>query len=123
VSNRPNDAQVAEFTAYLEKWQARLGLLDWRVERSLKPTKMMATVTIDVEARLAAWRVGDFGAAAIDARSLETTALHEMLHVLLAELIDAARNGQPNLNSAEHRVVNLLEKILCPEPDSSQEKV
>jgi hypothetical protein len=123
VSNRPNDAQRADFAAYLRKWQERLGLIDWRVEPAKKSTKAMASVSTDIQARLACWRLGDFGGAEINAHSLETTALHEMLHVLLAELVHAASTNAQTLESAEHRVVNLLEKILCPEPDSSQEKV
>ncbi len=106
--------QQREFDACIGLWQRRLGLIDWRIERSRKTTRNMAEVLIHHPDRLALYRVGDFGAAAITSETIEATALHEALHVLLCELTNSADygiEGEP-LRSAEHRVINVLEKLL-----------
>lgn len=82
----------------------------------MKPAKnAMASVEFDVPARLATYRVGDFGAEQITPESLSKTALHEVLHVFLHDLIAVASDGRSTdeqLESAEHRVINVLEKAL-----------
>lgn len=113
------DAELAEFDVQMARWQARLGLLDWRVERGAKlAKKCMAEVDRDLVNRLATYRVGDaFGA--VTPHKTESTAVHELLHVLLADLADMAR-GEPAhadvVMTAEHRVINVLEKLLVPKP-------
>jgi hypothetical protein len=75
----------------------------------------MASVECDSVARLAIYRLGDFGAEAITPFSLSHTALHEALHVFLYELIQAAQDPKATpeqLDSAEHRVINVLERVL-----------
>lgn len=106
------------FDAFVEKWQDRLGLKDWRIERSTKPTRYMADVTIEHSSRLAHYRLGPFGAAPVTPESIEATALHELLHVLLAELVNQVDYGITGtvLESAEHRVVHVLEKLLMRVP-------
>jgi hypothetical protein len=114
----PEDAKV--FDGFVLKWQARLNLGDWRIERGIKPAKgAMASVDFDEPARLATYRLGDFGAEPINAGSLEKTAIHELLHVFLHDLIAAAqdRSTTPEaLEAAEHRVVNVLERLLADKP-------
>jgi hypothetical protein len=106
--------QVDAFNLYVRVWQERLGLNDWRIVHSRRKTRSMAEVTIHHKARLATYRVGDFGAEAITPESIEATALHELLHVLLAELTNQAEYGIEGeaLESAEHRVIHVLEKLL-----------
>ncbi len=106
--------QHAEFDREVVRWQRVLGLNDWRVERGRKPSRNMAEVSINYVARLATYRVGDFGAAAITSATISSTALHEVSHVLLAELKRAAEFGIEGdaLDSAEHRVIHTLEKLL-----------
>jgi hypothetical protein len=58
--------------------------------------------------------LGDFGAE-ITPESLDQTALHELLHVFLHDLMTVAqdpRSSQDQIEAQEHRVVNLLEKLL-----------
>jgi hypothetical protein len=109
------DAKV--FDGFVAKWQARLSLGDWRIERVNKPAKgAMASVDFDEPARLATYRLGDFGAEAITPESLEKTAIHELLHVLLHDLIATAqdRASTPEaLEAAEHRCINVLERLLA----------
>ena len=75
----------------------------------------MASIEINEPARLAVYRLGDFGAEAITPDSLERTCIHELLHLVLHDLITVAqdRPTAEALESAEHRVVNVFEKLLA----------
>jgi hypothetical protein len=111
-----DDAKV--FDAFVQKWQQRLSLGDWRIERGRKAAAKgaMATVEFDESARLATYKLGDFGAEQITPQSLERTAIHELLHVLLHDLIATAqdRAATPEqLEAAEHRAINVLEPLLA----------
>lgn len=107
-TNPVTDANCAAFDQYVEKWQRLLNLADWRIERSNKRSKRsMAEVTFNKGARLAVYQIGlSFGSCAVDSDSLERTALHELLHVLLHDLADDPTEA------TEHRVINVLEKLL-----------
>jgi hypothetical protein len=112
----PDDAKV--FDTFVVKWQAALSLGDWRIERGRRPAKgsAMATVEFDEGARLVTYKLGDFGAEEINPESLERTAVHELLHVLLHDLITTAQDKgatPEQLETAEHRVVNVLERLLA----------
>lgn len=109
MKNVPDDAQQEEFARYIVKWQRMLNLDDWRIEKGTKRSKAMAEVSVSYADRLATYRIGTFGSTAITPESLETTALHELLHVLLADLNHCA---DADKEAAEHRVVNTLEKLL-----------
>ena len=106
--------QHEAFDLYVKEWQERLGLLDWRIERTRKKTKNMAEVVMDHKSRMANYRVGDFGATPVSPESIESTVVHELLHVLLYELVNQIEIGLTDvaLESAEHRVVHVLEKLL-----------
>lgn len=113
--NPVSEADKDSFTVFVKSWQQRLGLNDWRIERSLRKTKNMAEVKIEHLHRLATYRIGEhFGGSPVNAKTLEATALHELLHVLLAELVNQVEYGIEGeaLESAEHRVINTLEKLL-----------
>lgn len=114
--NKPDVEQIAEFDLYVKHWQQILNLMDWRIERGVRPEKdAMASVECDAPARLATYRIGHFGATPITAHSLSLTALHECLHVFLHPLITAAqdRTTTPEqLEMEEHRVINVLERLL-----------
>lgn len=113
--NPVSEANAVVFDAYIFKWQQLLNLNDWRIERgSLSVKNAMASVEFNPPARLAIYRLGDFGHEQITHESLEHTAIHELLHVLLFDLIEVASGKSTNdeVESAEHRVVNVLEKLL-----------
>lgn len=116
MKNIPNPEQIQEFDAFVVFWQQTLSLGDWRIEKGTKPAKnAMASVEFDIPARLATYRVGDFGAEKITSDSLSKTALHEVLHVFLHDLIAIASDGRSTdeqLESAEHRIINVLEKVI-----------
>ena len=116
MSNIPTPEDAAHFAQSVKKWQSILNLGDWRIEKGLKPAKnAMASVEFNEGARLATYRLGDFGAEKITSESLDQTALHELLHVFLHDLLTVAqdpKSSQDEIEAQEHRVVNLLEKLL-----------
>ena len=116
MPNIPTPQDVALFAQSVKKWQQVLSLGDWRIEKGIKPAKAaMASVEFNDIARLATYRLGDFGAEKITQDSLDKTALHELLHVFLHDLITVAqdpKSSQDEIDMQEHRVVNLLENLL-----------
>jgi hypothetical protein len=116
MPNIPTPQDVALFAQSVKKWQQVLSLGDWRIEKGSKPAKAaMASVEFNTPARLATYRLGDFGAEKITPESLDQTALHELLHVFLHDLMTVAqdpKSSQDEVEMQEHRVINLLEKLL-----------
>ena len=116
MPNIPTPQDVAYFAQSVRKWQQVLSLGDWRIEKGSKPAKAaMASVEFNTTARLATYRLGDFGAEKITPESLDQTALHELLHVFLHDLMTVAqdpKSSQDEVEMQEHRVINLLEKLL-----------
>ena len=115
AKNLPTPADALLFDAFIAKWQSKFSLGDWRIERGNKPAKnAMASVEFNPPARLCVYKLGDFGAEAVTPASLEATVIHELLHVLLFDLIQTAsgKSTDEELEAAEHAVVNVLEKLL-----------
>jgi hypothetical protein len=110
----PDDAKL--FAQSVKKWQQVLSLGDWRIEKGSKPAKQaMASVEFNSSARLATYRLGDFGAEKITPESLDRTALHELLHIFLYDLMCVAtdpKSSDEEIEMQEHRVINLLENLL-----------
>jgi hypothetical protein len=116
MANIPNQQDAELFAQSVKKWQEVLNLGDWRIEKGIKPAKQaMASVEFNASARLATYRLGDFGAEKITPDSLDKTALHELLHIFLHDLMTVAqdpKSSQDEIEMQEHRVINLLEKLL-----------
>jgi len=117
--NDPTDEHIQSFANYLEQWQTVLNLNDWRIERSAKKASrgVIAQVAHSLPDRLAAWQLGaDWGPLPVTDYELESAAVHELLHVMLAELIAVAQSkpDDDTMQAAEHRVINTLERILVP---------
>lgn len=109
-------ADDALFDARMEHWQSVLGLLDWRIVRGSRKTSAMADVKINYGGRLASYVTGNFGAEGVSPETINSCALHETLHILLADFkhVAALPDVDPvALEAAEHRVVNVLEKLLA----------
>lgn len=116
MKNTPSADQALFFDQAVARWQQLLHLGDWRIERGQRPAKnAMASVEFNEGARLATYRLGDWGGEQITEASLDATALHECLHILLHDLIAVAqdKSAEPEaLEAAEHRVINVLERVL-----------
>lgn len=111
------EAHAQQFSACVVYWADVLGLGDWRItvsdQRSRR--KVMAEVVVDLEQRSASIKLGrDFGQTPVTQRTLSDTALHECLHIFLHEVLQFARDDdkQEDIDSAEHRVINVLERVL-----------
>ena len=116
MSNIPTPKDAELFAQSVKKWQQVLSLGDWRIEKGIKPAKQaMASVEFNQTARLATYRLGDFGAEKITPESLDKTALHELLHIFLHDLMCVAtdpKSSDEEIEMQEHRVINLLENLL-----------
>ena len=116
MTNIPTPEDAAHFAQSVKKWQQVLSLGDWRIEKGMKPAKeAMASVEFNQTARLATYRLGDFGAEKITPDSLDKTALHELLHIFLYDLLCVAtdpKSSDEEIEMQEHRVINLLENLL-----------
>jgi len=116
MPNIPNQQDAELFAKSIKKWQQVLSLGDWRIEKGSKPAKQaMASVEFNESARLAVYRLGDFGAEKITPESLDKTALHELLHIFLHDLMTVARDpksSDEDVEMQEHRVINLLENLI-----------
>ncbi len=116
MPNIPTPEDVKLFAQSVRKWQQVLSLGDWRIEKGSKPAKSaMASVEFTPAARLAVYRLGDFGAEKITPDSLDRTALHELLHIFLHDLMCVAtdpKSSDEDIEMQEHRVINLLENLL-----------
>ena len=116
MANIPTQDDAQIFAQSVKKWQQVLSLGDWRIEKGSKPAKQaMASVEFTEAARLAVYRLGDFGAEKITPESLDKTALHELLHIFLHDLMTVAtdpKSSDEDIEMQEHRVINLLENLL-----------
>jgi hypothetical protein len=116
MSNIPTPQDAIHFAESVRKWQQVLSLGDWRIEKGSKPAKQaMASVEFTPNARLAVYRLGDFGAEKITPESIDRTALHELLHIFLHDLMVVSqdpKSSQDEIEMQEHRVINLLENLL-----------
>ena len=116
MANIPTQDDAQIFAESVKKWQQVLSLGDWRIEKGAKPAKQaMASVEFTEAARLAVYRLGDFGAEKITPESLDKTALHELLHIFLHDLMMVAtdpKSSDEDIEMQEHRVINLLENLL-----------
>ena len=116
MPNIPSKEDAELFAKSVSKWQKVLNLGDWRIEKGIKPAKQaMASVEFNDGARLAVYRLGDFGAEKITPESLDKTALHELLHIFLHDLMMVAtdpKSSDEDIEMQEHRVINLLENLL-----------
>ena len=116
MTNIPTPEDAKLFAQSVRKWQQVLSLGDWRIEKGSKPAKAaMASVEFNQTARLATYRLGDFGAEKITPESLDKTALHELLHIFLHDLMCVAtdpKSSDEDKEMQEHRIINLLEALL-----------
>jgi len=110
----PTEEHRAEFRQYLDKWRNLMGLMDWRIHLKEEPAAdVLADVQVFLVDRLARVRLGKAWAEPITSEGLESTAIHELLHVLLEDVTaSAASKNEDWKASAEHGVIAILEQLL-----------
>lgn len=105
-----------EFAQYVAEFQNLLNLRDWRIEPTGRAAGKgaMADVGISLDDRLAVWSLGkDWGNMPINSKTLRETALHEVLHIFLRPLIQAAmQRDESAIDTLEHSAIVVLEKLL-----------
>ncbi|MCP4645825.1 MAG: hypothetical protein GY851_35595 [bacterium] len=112
-------AQFGIFRDTVAKWVDLLGLGDWHVvsERGgLSECDRCAEVQFSVPDRDSICRLSEQIGNDADAE-FKDHAMHEVLHLLLADLYDQARNRDFNLRAyemAEHAVIARLTRVLRP---------
>jgi hypothetical protein len=105
---------LKRFDAFARKWQEKLNLRDYRVQRDPKRSRHMAECKPNVTARIVSLYVGtDFGDHKVTARRLERIAFHEMGHAFLAEFKAFCREDtcEEDIDAAEHRIIHTLEDL------------
>jgi hypothetical protein len=118
VVHAVTDEHAQQFAGCVIYWADVLGLNDWRITVSAKraSSKVMAEVyKCDLEQRSATIRLGkDFGTMEVTERNLSDLALHECLHIFLREFREFLEAGatEEDSMSAEHRCINVLERVL-----------
>jgi len=120
--NPVSDAHVAQFFEYVDKWQKLLNLSDWEIANathteSRDSENRAAIFDIEPKARMARLMIGwDWGIEPVTDESLEETAIHELLHLLLYLPLEAAAEaGDENDESVEgpeHSVIRVLARLL-----------
>jgi hypothetical protein len=111
---------LGKFADYVAYWQGVLCLGDWRINVSATWSRrdvMAELFRVDLEQRQATIKLGkDFGGTPVTDESLRETALHEVLHIFNHELIETAKvadQPEDTIRSAEHRMINVLERLLA----------
>jgi len=116
IVNATNEFDKELFKERVEYWKNKLGLQSWRINvPNGHAPGACADCWIDYPGRYARIRFGrSFGAEEVTAESVDQTALHEVLHVFLADLINTCHDKpkQDRLHNAEHQVINILELLL-----------
>jgi hypothetical protein len=99
-------------------WQERFGLLKWSLVRSTVPSKYMAEGVFEryKSHKIAKIKIGtDWKSTEPSDDNISSVACHEVLHVLLYDLIEYAREhpyDSAGIMEKEHEVINALERAI-----------
>ncbi len=113
-----SDQDKEQLYKYARKWQDLLSLHRWRLTPSNLPTNAMAELKFskDNSHKLVKLLVGKhFGAEKVTAATLEMTAIHELIHILLYDYGEVCKESPydtTRIMEAEHAIVHVLEKLL-----------
>ena len=116
MKNKPTPEQAEYFKQCVAEFAEILNMRNWRVQVSNKPSQKgaMADCSTSLEDRLAIIRIGsDWGPLEITDQLIRETACHELLHAFYAPMLAAAvARDQAAMQSEEHSVITVLEKLL-----------
>lgn len=108
-------SDFAEFKRHCLQWQRRFGLMDWRL--NFKSEKQedgrMAGINVNTDARVAEL-ILRYGKEKERDSSIARLALHEMLHLLLNDLVATVAGCDMHKDSIreEHKVLERLIGVL-----------
>jgi hypothetical protein len=111
---------LEEARLYVKKWKLILNLGDWRITvRQGKHANMAQVEQVSFDSRVCRIVFGkDAGPDPITPHLIEQLVVHELLHLMFHDIkAFAISTGAPtheDVLSAEHRVINVLEDLLCP---------
>jgi len=118
AKNPVMEEHAREYELYLAKWQDKLNLKSWRCVLKEKRVKdaMGSLESVEPEHRLAVFAIGDdFKSCPVTSETLESLAIHELLHLMLRGLMEACMMHGAHTNlvgEKEHEVVIVLEDLL-----------
>ena len=117
MKNHLTDEQKTAFDEAMKYYQAALNLHDWRLHRGSKPAPNGTSAIVEMHdsARMAIYRIGDFGALSINEKSIHYIAAHESCHMLLRPLIVIAQDRSATaeqIEAAEHAIIHVIVNIL-----------
>lgn len=105
-----------QYVSSIKKWMLTLGITEFDVDFKHEQINAAAEVEIDSEAKTAVFRLTK--QAEINVKSLQsvdTLALHEVLHLLMGDLTWAASKAKERdeiIISHEHEVINRLMRVI-----------
>jgi len=110
---RTSKADFEKFKGYCLKWQRELGLDDWHIYVFHKPIKdSFADTATSVSGRGATIQFNTtWHDRPLSDKEIEECALHEVMHIVTAPLINEARArfaDEYSMEAAEHAIVTRL---------------
>ena len=118
VSYEVSEKNFEMFVALCKFWQHHFGLFDFHIHyyyEKLDDAGDMARARADAEDRTVAIGLNNKWLVPVTDEEIQRVALHEMMHVLLADLSEAAEQrtiSERELKIANEAVVLRLERIL-----------
>jgi len=111
------ESEIKEFDRLLRIWQKRLHLMNWRFARGKRrPVSDLADVKCYPEHRFVRYCIGrDWGNGPPGELEMEKLVVHELMHVRLNQMIDAAiaqRAYDETVQGEEHDVIVVFEEVL-----------
>jgi hypothetical protein len=117
MKNKLTPEQVELFKQTVDQYSQLLNMRDWRVSVSDKPASKgaLADCSTSLEDRLVIIRIGsDWGPIPVTDQLIRETCVHELLHAFFTPMLTAAAaRDQGAMQSQEHSVITVLEKLLA----------
>lgn len=120
ANTKPTDEHLVEFAEHVKKWLERFGMVDWDLSVSWGPDdevgKDSAACYYDIDARHAKITLNRDPSASFK-NELEVLALHEVLHLVLADLSEfaseyAPKNMAKDATTKEHAIIQRLINLI-----------
>lgn len=117
TTTKTTDYHYAIFCENVKDWQSKLGLVDWDIQlRHGKTVDALATTNVNLTGRVATIVFATvWPNDLITDERIKRVAVHEVLHVLLADIVIIGESryiSDSEMEPAEHAVIRRLEKVL-----------